>query len=106
MAAVVGPTTPVWVVTSADAGADGVGAGGTGIGGGCVVRPGHAGGGRSGCVFLRETVAPVLAAALAAHDEPVDVLSLAAQAVAMGDDVHVRTQAATNLLLRHAAAAS
>ncbi len=30
-----------------------------------------------------------------------DVLSLAAQAVAMGDDVHVRTQAATNLLLRH-----
>src|SRR5918998_5471668 len=32
---------------------------------------------------------------------PVDVLSLAAQAVAMGDDVHVRTQAATNLLLRH-----
>ena len=31
---------------------------------------------------------------------PLDVLSLAAQAVAMGDDVHVRTQAATNLLIR------
>jgi hypothetical protein len=28
------------------------------------------------------------------------VLALAAQAVAMGDDVHVRTQAATNLLIR------
>ena len=31
---------------------------------------------------------------------PLDVLALAAQAVAMGDDVHVRTQAATNLLIR------
>jgi hypothetical protein len=31
----------------------------------------------------------------------VAVLSLAAQGVAMGDDVHVRTQAATNLFLRH-----
>jgi hypothetical protein len=51
-------------------------------------------------VLLREAVAPVLASALEAVDEPVDVLSLAAQAVAMGDDVHVRTQAATNLLLK------
>ena len=31
---------------------------------------------------------------------PVDVLALAAQAVTMGDDVHVRTQAATNLLIK------
>ena len=44
--------------------------------------------------------APVLAAAVRAHG-PLDVMSLAAQAVAMGDDVHVRTQAATNLLLRN-----
>lgn len=51
-------------------------------------------------MLLRVAVAPVLAAALASHDEPVDVLSVAAQAVAMGDDVHVRTQAATNLLLK------
>ena len=28
------------------------------------------------------------------------MLALAAQALAMGDDVHVRTQAATNLLIR------
>jgi hypothetical protein len=42
----------------------------------------------------------VLAEALTSLDEPVDVLSLAAQGVAMGDDVHVRTQAATNLLLK------
>ena len=32
---------------------------------------------------------------------PIDVMALAAQAIAMGDDVHVRTQAATNLLLRN-----
>ncbi|MFD2356560.1 DUF1116 domain-containing protein [Nonomuraea ferruginea] len=51
-------------------------------------------------VLLREVVGPVLAAALA-EAGPVDVMSLAAQAVAMGDDVHVRTQAATNLLLRN-----
>src|SRR5260221_9831206 len=31
---------------------------------------------------------------------PLDVLALAAQAVTMGDDIHVRTQAATNLLIR------
>ena len=51
-------------------------------------------------VFLREVVQPVLAEVLAASG-PVDVMSIAAQAVAMGDDVHVRTQAATNLLIRH-----
>ena len=32
---------------------------------------------------------------------PIDVLSLAAQGLAMGDDVHMRTQASTNLLIRH-----
>ncbi len=35
-----------------------------------------------------------------ARTGPLDVLALAAQALAMGDDVHVRTQAATNLLIR------
>jgi hypothetical protein len=51
-------------------------------------------------VFLREAVQPVLAEVLQASG-PVDVMPIAAQAVAMGDDVHVRTQAATNLLIRH-----
>ena len=51
-------------------------------------------------VLLREAVGPVLAAAVREYG-PVDVMSLAAQAIAMGDDVHVRTQAATNLLLRN-----
>ena len=50
-------------------------------------------------VLLRDVVGPVLAEAVRSHG-PIDVMSLAAQAVAMGDDVHVRTQASTNLLLR------
>jgi Protein of unknown function (DUF1116) len=50
-------------------------------------------------VFLREVAAPVIRA-IVARTGPLDVLALAAQAVTMGDDVHVRTQAATNLLIR------
>ena len=50
-------------------------------------------------VFLRDIAAPVLARVVE-RSGPLDVLSLAAQAIAMGDDVHVRTQAATNLLIR------
>ena len=50
-------------------------------------------------VFLRDIAAPVIRQILD-RAGPLDVLALAAQAVAMGDDVHVRTQAATNLLIR------
>jgi len=50
-------------------------------------------------VFLREVAAPVISRILA-RTGPLDVLALAAQALVMGDDVHVRTQAATNLLIR------
>ena len=50
-------------------------------------------------VFLREVAAPVIGDVLR-RSGPVDVLALAAQAVTMGDDVHVRTQAATNLLIK------
>ena len=50
-------------------------------------------------VFLREVAAPVIRQILE-RATPLDVLALAAQAIAMGDDVHVRTQAATNLLIR------
>lgn len=49
--------------------------------------------------FLRDSVGPVLAGAIEAM-EPSDTFSLAAQGVPMGDDVHMRTQATTNLLLR------
>jgi hypothetical protein len=49
--------------------------------------------------FLRDVAAPVIRQVLE-RSGPLDVLALAAQAIAMGDDVHVRTQAATNLLIR------
>jgi hypothetical protein len=49
--------------------------------------------------FLSDVAAPVISRILA-RTGPLDVLALAAQALVMGDDVHVRTQAATNLLIR------
>jgi hypothetical protein len=49
--------------------------------------------------FVRDAVGPVLAGALRAKG-PVDVFALAAQGVPMGDDVHMRVQATTNLFLR------
>jgi len=49
--------------------------------------------------LLREVVGPMLGEVLE-RSGPVDVLSLAAQAIQMGDDVHIRTQASTNLLIR------
>ena len=97
MAAVVGPSTPVWEV-SMDTGSAWAP---LGQGSGEVPWFGRdTTAAVDRLMLLREAAAPVLAGALAALDEPVDVLSLAAQAVAMGDDVHVRTQAATNLLLK------
>ena len=50
-------------------------------------------------VFLRDVAAPVITQILE-RSGPLDVLAIAAQAVAMGDDVHVRMQASTNLLIR------
>jgi hypothetical protein len=50
--------------------------------------------------FLRDVAGPLLATVLE-QSGPVDVLGLAAQGLAMGDDVHMRTQASTNLLIRH-----
>jgi Protein of unknown function (DUF1116) len=51
-------------------------------------------------VWLRDVAAPVLADTLAATG-PVALLPFVVQGLQMGDDVHMRTQAATNLLLRH-----
>jgi len=51
-------------------------------------------------VFLRDAVGPVLASAVRAAG-PIDVFSLVAQGLQMGDDSHMRTQATTNLLLRN-----
>jgi hypothetical protein len=51
-------------------------------------------------VFLRDVAGPILDAAIRAAD-PIDVFAFAAQGLQMGDDAHMRTQAATNLLIRH-----
>jgi hypothetical protein len=50
---------------------------------------------------MAEAVAPGFAAALRA-DGPIDAFALCAQGIAMGDDCHMRHQATTMLLLRHA----
>ena len=98
MATAIGPTAPVYVVS--------VDAGGTTAysslnqGSGAVAWFGvdsDAAIKRLG--FLRDVLGPALAQALD-RAGPIDVFSLAAQGIAMGDDVHMRVQATTNLLLR------
>jgi hypothetical protein len=51
-------------------------------------------------VFLREVAAPMLREVLH-RSGPIDVFALAAQGVQIGDDVHMRTQGTTNLLIRN-----
>ena len=98
MASAIGPGAPVYVVS--------VDAGGTTAyaslnqGSGAVPWFGvDSGAAIDRLGFLRDALAPALARALDGAG-PVDVFSLAAQGVAMGDDVHMRVQATTNLLLR------
>lgn len=98
MATAMGPRTPVWVVELAEAGIRAYAP--LGQGSGDVAWFGKdSPGAIERLVLLRDAVGPVMADALAVTG-PLNVLSFAAQAVAMGDDVHVRTQASTNLLLR------
>lgn len=49
--------------------------------------------------FLRDVAGPLLHEVVQRHG-PLDVFGLAAQGVQMGDDVHIRNQASSNLLLR------
>lgn len=49
--------------------------------------------------FLHDIAGPALAEVVDTAG-PLDIVNLAAQGVAMGDDLHMRTQAATNLLVR------
>lgn len=98
MATAMGPRTPVWVVELAEAGIRACAP--IGQGSGDVAWFGKdSPGAIERLILLRDAAGPVLADALAATG-PLNVLAFAAQAVAMGDDVHVRTQASTNLLLR------
>ncbi|HEY7077642.1 MAG TPA: DUF1116 domain-containing protein [Solirubrobacteraceae bacterium] len=52
--------------------------------------------------LLRDEVGPLLARILE-REGPVDVFSLTAQGLQMGDELHMRSQATGNLLLRHLA---
>ena len=98
MATAIGPTAPVYVVS--------VDAGGTTAysslnqGSGAVAWFGvDSDAAIERLRLLRDALGPALAQALDGAG-PVDVFSLAAQGIAMGDDVHMRVQATTNLLLR------
>ena len=50
--------------------------------------------------FLAQIAGPLLNDAVQSHG-PIDVFGWAAQGVQMGDDVHIRTQASTNLFIRN-----
>ena len=54
--------------------------------------------------FIRDALGPELARLLE-HAGPIDVFGLAAQGVAMGDELHMRSQATGNLLIRELAPA-
>ncbi len=102
MATALGPTTPVWVADNREAGTRGFSPVNQGPGEvPWFGRETPAAVGR--LIFLRDIAQPRLAkilAALAESKGPLDIMSMAAQGVQMGDDVHMRTQATTNLLVR------
>jgi hypothetical protein len=98
MATAMGPSTPVFVVDNQTGGTTAYSP--INQGPGEVAWFGReTAGAIERLVFLREVVGPLLATALHATG-PIDVFSLVAQGLQMGDDVHLRSQATTNLLLR------
>jgi len=98
MVTAVGPSQPVWVIEN-------------GAGGNRAFAPVNQGPGETAWFgrdtpasverlrFLASVAGPLLGEAVRAHG-PLDVLGIAAQGLQMGDDVHIRVQASTNLLLR------
>jgi hypothetical protein len=98
MVTAMGPSQPVWVVENT-------------AGGNRAFAPVNQGPGETAWFgrdtpvaierlrFLAAVAGPLLDDALRSHG-PIDVMSVAGQGVQMGDDVHVRVQASTNLLLR------
>ncbi len=99
MATAIGPSMPVFVVDN-------------GSGGTRAYAPINQGPGETAwfgrdtvaaigrLAFLREVVGPLLRQVVAASG-PIDVLALAAQGVQIGDDIHMRTQGTTSLLIRN-----
>ncbi|MFM8239690.1 MAG: DUF1116 domain-containing protein [Actinomycetota bacterium] len=98
MATALGPSMPLWVADNTSGGT--VGYSPVSQGPGDVAWFGRESQGAiDRLVFLREVAQPRLAAILDTVG-PVDIMALATQGVQMGDDVHMRTQASTNLLIR------
>lgn len=98
MATALGPSMPVWVAENAAG--DTVGYAPVSQGPGDVAWFGRdSQGAIDRLVFLREVAQPRFASILQTIG-PVDIMALATQGVQMGDDVHMRTQATTNLLIR------
>ncbi len=98
MATALGPSMPLWVADNAAGGT--VGYSPVSQGPGDVAWFGRdSQGAIERLVFLRDVAQPRFAAILA-DIGPVDIMALATQGVQMGDDVHMRTQASTNLLIR------
>jgi uncharacterized protein DUF1116 len=98
MASAVGPSAWLWVVENGEGGTDAYSAINQGPGEVAwfgVESPAAV----ERLVFLAEVAGPLLAEALAGAG-PIDVFGLAAQGLAMGDDVHMRTQACSNILIR------
>jgi hypothetical protein len=99
MASAIGPSGPVFVVDNRDGGTRAFspinqGPGETAWFG----RETDAAIARLG--LLRDVVGPMLRLSVASSG-PVDLFGLAAQGVQIGDDVHMRTQGTTSLLIRH-----
>jgi hypothetical protein len=98
MVTALGPSQPVWVVENEE-------------GGNTAFAPLNQGPGETPWFgretpaaverlrFLADVAGPLLDVAVQTHG-PIDILSLAAQGLQMGDDVHIRVQASTNLLVR------
>jgi hypothetical protein len=99
MVTALGPSMPVWVVDNP-------------IGGNRAFAPVNQGPGEvqwfgretpasiARLQFLAQIAGPLLNEAIQSHG-PIDVFGWAAQGVQMGDDVHIRTQASTNLFIRN-----
>ena len=98
MTGVISPSMAVWQVRDAESGVEAWSPFCDGPGDAFWLGVGNAEAVRRQRVFA-EQVAPGFDAALKARG-PVDVFALCAQAVAMGDDCHMRHQAATMLLVR------
>lgn len=98
MVTAIGPSQPVWVVENA-------------AGGNRAYAPVNQGPGETAWFgretpaaierlrFLATVAGPLLDIAVRSHG-PIDVVGVAGQGLQMGDDVHIRVQASTNLLIR------